>query len=436
VKRAATLVLVMLAMSASAAVDARALALEGQKTQWAPTRNSSELNARAVFADESRRAASPYAGEGGATAAGSGEARYYDSKLGIFLSRDSYEGVLGEAPSLHRFSYAGNRPLKYVDPSGRCFFQSCAEMLFGDDDAAEGPQPDAPVDVVAPKGTPGEMSLSEQAETAKTTKAMTSAEDRSRLMTNASLDEVLMYDYGELLGGNSMARAGTGEDETGRKLSRLERAENAFDATSKVVEAALIAETGGELLLERTAAKTAAQQGLKQAARAEKTAVEAERVVGAKVAPSSPAGASGFSLHPKSLAARSTKVSEQSVMSALREAGTPEAHATAKYLKRGLAKLEFQATSPVGAAGLAPFGTDRAVVFLDQVTTAADAASVAAHEVRHVMQRLPASGAGYSLIHEVDAFMWQSRAGGASMTTNEIMKIIQSNPKLYGSFLK
>ena len=35
-----------------AAVDARALASEGQKTQWAPTRNFSSLNARAVFAGE------------------------------------------------------------------------------------------------------------------------------------------------------------------------------------------------------------------------------------------------------------------------------------------------------------------------------------------------------------------------------------------------
>ena len=118
----------MLAMSASAAVDARALALEGRKTQWAPTRNSSELNARAVFASESRRAASPYAGEGGGTAAGSGEARYYDSKLGVFLSRDSFEGVLSEAPSLHRFTYAHNRPLKYRDPNGR-FVEELIRML-------------------------------------------------------------------------------------------------------------------------------------------------------------------------------------------------------------------------------------------------------------------------------------------------------------------
>ena len=109
----------MLAMSASAAVVAPTHVAEGRKTQWAPTRNFSELNARAVFAVRTPAATSPYAGEGGATAAGSGEARYYDSKLGVFLSRDSFEGSLNDAPSLHRFAYAHNRPLKYRDPSGR-----------------------------------------------------------------------------------------------------------------------------------------------------------------------------------------------------------------------------------------------------------------------------------------------------------------------------
>jgi RHS repeat-associated protein len=214
-------------------------------------------------------------------------ARYYDSKLGVFLSRDSFEGVLTEAPSLHRYTYAGNSPLKYVDPSGRCFYQSCAEMLFGDEDAPEGPQPDAPVQVVAPKGKPGSMTLSEQAETAKVTTAMKSREDRRQVMDNASLSDALMYDYGELLGGNSMARAYTGEDETGRKLSRLERAENAFDATSKVVDAALIVEGGAGVLLERKAA----QQGLKQAAkRAETTALEAPELAGAMMCPCFEAG--------------------------------------------------------------------------------------------------------------------------------------------------
>lgn len=121
VKRAAEtlMLMLMLAAVASAAVVAPTREGEGRKTQWAPTRNFSGLNARAVFASESGRAASPYAGETGTTAAGSGEARYYDSNLGVFLSRDSFEGVLTEAPSLHRYTYAHNSPVEYTDPSGR-----------------------------------------------------------------------------------------------------------------------------------------------------------------------------------------------------------------------------------------------------------------------------------------------------------------------------
>jgi RHS repeat-associated protein len=48
-------------------------------------------------------------------------ARYYDAELGIFLSRDTYEGELAEAPSLHRYAYAANNPLRFVDPTGRAF---------------------------------------------------------------------------------------------------------------------------------------------------------------------------------------------------------------------------------------------------------------------------------------------------------------------------
>ncbi|MBZ4417857.1 RHS repeat-associated core domain-containing protein [Myxococcus sp. RHSTA-1-4] len=45
-------------------------------------------------------------------------ARYYDSELGRFISRDSYEGTLDDAPSLHRYVYARVNPLLYVDLDG------------------------------------------------------------------------------------------------------------------------------------------------------------------------------------------------------------------------------------------------------------------------------------------------------------------------------
>jgi RHS repeat-associated protein len=45
-------------------------------------------------------------------------ARYYDPDLGRFISRDSYEGSLSDAPSLHRYTYGQNNPLTYVDEDG------------------------------------------------------------------------------------------------------------------------------------------------------------------------------------------------------------------------------------------------------------------------------------------------------------------------------
>lgn len=47
-------------------------------------------------------------------------ARYYDSELGVFISRDSFEGQLADAPSLHRHLYGYANPLRYTDPTGYC----------------------------------------------------------------------------------------------------------------------------------------------------------------------------------------------------------------------------------------------------------------------------------------------------------------------------
>jgi RHS repeat-associated protein len=46
------------------------------------------------------------------------KARYFDPKLGRFLTQDSYLGQIDEPPSLHRYTYAHNRPTFYVDPDG------------------------------------------------------------------------------------------------------------------------------------------------------------------------------------------------------------------------------------------------------------------------------------------------------------------------------
>ena len=45
-------------------------------------------------------------------------ARYYDARLGRFLTQDPYTGRTGEPPSLHRYAYAHGNPLRFVDPTG------------------------------------------------------------------------------------------------------------------------------------------------------------------------------------------------------------------------------------------------------------------------------------------------------------------------------
>ena len=47
------------------------------------------------------------------------KARYYDPQLGLFLSRDPFEGYNNTPMSLHRYLYAYQNPNKYVDPDGR-----------------------------------------------------------------------------------------------------------------------------------------------------------------------------------------------------------------------------------------------------------------------------------------------------------------------------
>ncbi len=46
------------------------------------------------------------------------KARYYDPEVGRFTSQDSHFGELNDQPSLHRYTYARDNPLRYIDPSG------------------------------------------------------------------------------------------------------------------------------------------------------------------------------------------------------------------------------------------------------------------------------------------------------------------------------
>jgi len=45
--------------------------------------------------------------------------RYYDTATGRFATQDTYRGRVQQPPSLHRYGYAFNDPVRYVDPSGQ-----------------------------------------------------------------------------------------------------------------------------------------------------------------------------------------------------------------------------------------------------------------------------------------------------------------------------
>ena len=46
------------------------------------------------------------------------KARYFDPKLGRFLTQDSFLGTIDNRSSLHRYLYAAQNPTKYIDPTG------------------------------------------------------------------------------------------------------------------------------------------------------------------------------------------------------------------------------------------------------------------------------------------------------------------------------
>nr|WP_274388461.1 RHS repeat-associated core domain-containing protein [Brevibacillus agri] len=48
-------------------------------------------------------------------------ARYYDSKVGRFISEDAYKGQVENPLSLNRYVYTANNPLRYRDPTGHSY---------------------------------------------------------------------------------------------------------------------------------------------------------------------------------------------------------------------------------------------------------------------------------------------------------------------------
>ena len=58
-------------------------------------------------------------------------ARWYHTGLGTFTSRDTFQGVPDRPQSLHRYGYAANNPVMFVDPSGHFCMEVGQGYTFG-----------------------------------------------------------------------------------------------------------------------------------------------------------------------------------------------------------------------------------------------------------------------------------------------------------------
>ena len=54
-------------------------------------------------------------------------ARYYNSRIGRFVSADPLAGNISDPQSLNRYAYVANNPTNYTDPAGM-FLYPCASM--------------------------------------------------------------------------------------------------------------------------------------------------------------------------------------------------------------------------------------------------------------------------------------------------------------------
>nr|WP_310552122.1 RHS repeat-associated core domain-containing protein [Paenibacillus sp. YX.27] len=52
-------------------------------------------------------------------------ARWYDPSTGRFITEDTWEGRINHPDSQNPYVYVVNNPLRYVDPSGKCFWDAC-----------------------------------------------------------------------------------------------------------------------------------------------------------------------------------------------------------------------------------------------------------------------------------------------------------------------
>jgi hypothetical protein len=138
-------------------------------------------------------------------------------------------------------------------------------------------------------------------------------------------------------------------------------------------------------------------------------------------------------VHPGKLAAESSELSRASVMRALRQAETPEAHATAKLLKRGKVTLEILEKIPAGlkihpqaAAYYSPGGKVLTII-KSKMSSARSAAGYTGHEFRHWLQWRSGIRGG-SKLSELEAYLWQRAIDPSIPGRADLIKFINTHP--------
>ncbi|WP_233613369.1 RHS repeat-associated core domain-containing protein [Corallococcus sp. AB032C] len=385
-------------------------------------------------------------------------ARYYDSELGRFISRDSYEGLLNDAPSLHRYVYAANNPLRYTDFSGRCFWDDkCIDYIkedwndalvtLGLRDAPADPREEQPIyhseaDAIRIR-QPQPPKLREYV----AVESHTSPGGLKEFKSEAELfharrkqQEYLQFQGAALVAGAALTVAVPVAAPLLVETAGVSAAGAGWFMLAGETASGVLAEYGmtrqvtpeGVLLSGATAglSSLSAMRNLRTLeeaalARATVSAADSEGVRIAEEILNGPSSAApGYA---RKAAAESERVTAESVMRALRQSKAVEGAAAAKLIKRGTVRLRLFTRDPLGMrrGGLQPYFTNELHVY--GARSPRQAAGVAVHETKHFLQRLTPET--YGRHHEFEAYKWQSRVDSrAASTDEEIWEIINLSP--------
>jgi RHS repeat-associated protein len=368
------------------------------------------------------------------------KARYYDPAVARFTTEDPEAGKDMESPSLHRYLYAYANPTVYIDLDGR---QACRGHVVDNCPLEQWTSPNRPIpQTIANDALRGEPQLTEvDADRAFALPSASVAPDQHintelyRLVPNVdpdgdgkavrfysaqnrkteqfdwsvppgSLDHFVANEsflmntavYSRMMGGTTPSNIAV------QRMLRDASNGDLGGATSNF--ASSWAAAGKDPLFYLNLAGSVTAGSAAKAVAQSRSLVVSE---GASVVPAvrlAPESAAAMS-HPGKLAAESSSVTKESIMRALRQSKSLEGNATAKLIKRGIVDMRLVPTDPwrQGAAGRAPFGTNQAILALDKIPNAKSAAGFAAHETRHVLQKL--TPRTYRRVHELEAYQWQ-----------------------------